>query len=104
MPTFISFSRPAAVAAVALGLVVAGCGSSSDKNDYVKHVNQAIASLSKSLSDAGGVYPLQVFAKVQFPAALPFIFAFQPGTWYWQDGRYGGFVGALLVPVLAIAR
>jgi hypothetical protein len=35
--------------------------------------------------------------------ALPFIFAFQPGTWFWQDGRYGVFVGALLVPVLAIA-
>jgi VIT1/CCC1 family predicted Fe2+/Mn2+ transporter len=54
MPTFTSFSRPAAIAAVALGLVVAGCGSSSDKNDYVKHVNSAIASLSKSLSAAGG--------------------------------------------------
>jgi len=35
--------------------------------------------------------------------ALPFIFAFQPGTWFWEDGRYGVFVGALLVPVLAIA-
>ncbi|MDQ1360033.1 MAG: hypothetical protein QOJ44_410, partial [Acidimicrobiaceae bacterium] len=35
--------------------------------------------------------------------ALPFLFALQPGTWYWQDGRYGVFVGALLVPVLAIA-
>jgi hypothetical protein len=34
--------------------------------------------------------------------ALPFVFAFQPGTWYWVDGRYGVFVGALLVPVLAI--
>jgi hypothetical protein len=53
MPTLISLSRPAAAAAVALGLVVAGCGGSA-KNDYVKHVNQAIASLSKSLSDAGG--------------------------------------------------
>ena len=54
MPTLTSLSRPAAVAAVALGLVVAGCGSSSDKNDYVKHVNQAIASLQKSLTDVGG--------------------------------------------------
>ena len=54
MPTLTSFSRPAAIAAVALGLVVAGCGSNSDKNDYVKHVNAAIASLTKSLSDAGG--------------------------------------------------
>jgi hypothetical protein len=54
MPTLTSLSRPAAVAAVALGLAIAGCGSSSDKNDYVKHVNAAIASLSKSLSDAGG--------------------------------------------------
>jgi VIT1/CCC1 family predicted Fe2+/Mn2+ transporter len=53
MPTLTFFSRPVAVAAVALGLVVAGCGN-SDKNDYVKHVNQAIASLSKSLSAAGG--------------------------------------------------
>jgi hypothetical protein len=53
MPTLTFFSRPAAVAAVALGLVVAGCGG-SDKNDYVKHVNSAIASLSKSLSAAGG--------------------------------------------------
>jgi hypothetical protein len=53
MPTFTSFSRPVAVAAVGLGLVVAGCGNSA-KNDYVKHVNSAIASLSKSLSDAGG--------------------------------------------------
>jgi hypothetical protein len=35
--------------------------------------------------------------------AFPFIFALQPGTWYWDDGRYGVFVGALLVPVLAIA-
>jgi hypothetical protein len=35
--------------------------------------------------------------------ALPFLLALQPGTWYWQDGRYGVFVGALLVPVLAIA-
>lgn len=35
--------------------------------------------------------------------ALPFIFDFQPGTWFWDDGRYGVFVGALLVPVLAIA-
>jgi hypothetical protein len=49
-----SFSRPVAVAAVALGLVVAGCGGSSDKNDYVTHVNQAITSLTKSLSDVGG--------------------------------------------------
>jgi hypothetical protein len=54
MPTLISLSRPAAVAAVALGLAVAGCGSTSDKNDYVQHVNTAISSLSKSLSDAGG--------------------------------------------------
>ncbi len=54
MPTLTFLSRPVAVAAVALGLVVAGCGGSSDKNDYVQHVNQAIASLSKSLSDAGG--------------------------------------------------
>lgn len=54
MPTLTSLTRPAAIAAVTLGLVVAGCGSSSDKNDYVKHVNQAIASLSTSLSDAGG--------------------------------------------------
>jgi hypothetical protein len=35
--------------------------------------------------------------------ALPFVFALQPGTWFWDDGRYGVFVGALLVPVLAIA-
>lgn len=35
--------------------------------------------------------------------ALPFVFALQPGTWFWQDGRYGVFVGALLIPVLAIA-
>jgi hypothetical protein len=35
--------------------------------------------------------------------ALPFLFALQPGTWFWQDGRYGVFVGALLTLVLAIA-
>jgi hypothetical protein len=35
--------------------------------------------------------------------AFPFIFALQPGTWFWEDGRYGVFVGALLAPVLAIA-
>src|ERR1019366_7239154 len=34
--------------------------------------------------------------------ALPFLSALQPG-WYWQDGRYGVFVAALLAPVLAIA-
>lgn len=49
----ISLSRPFAVAAVAAGLLVAGCGGGADKNDYVKHVNQAIASLQKSLGDIG---------------------------------------------------
>jgi hypothetical protein len=53
MPTLTFLSRPLAVGAVVLGLVVAGCGS-SDKNDYVKQVNQAIASLQKSLTDVGG--------------------------------------------------
>jgi uncharacterized phage infection (PIP) family protein YhgE len=53
MPTLTSLSRPLAVGAVVLGLVVAGCGN-SDKNDYVKQVNQAIASLQKSLTDVGG--------------------------------------------------
>ena len=35
--------------------------------------------------------------------AFPFIFTLQPGTWFWQDGRYGVFMGAALVPLLAIA-
>ncbi len=35
--------------------------------------------------------------------ALPFLFALQPGTWFWDDGRYGVYVGVLLAPVLAIA-
>ncbi len=34
--------------------------------------------------------------------ALPFLLAYQPGTWYWLDGRYGVYVGAFLVLVLAI--
>jgi len=34
--------------------------------------------------------------------ALPFLVAFQPGTWYWLDGRYGVYVAAFLVLVLAI--
>jgi hypothetical protein len=55
MPTLTSLSRPLAAGAVVLGLVVAGCGGGgTDKNDYVKHVNQAIASLQKSLTDVGG--------------------------------------------------
>jgi hypothetical protein len=54
MPTLTSVSRPFAAAAVAVGLLVAGCGGGADKTDYVKHVNQAIASLQKSLSDVGG--------------------------------------------------
>ena len=45
----------------------------------------------------------RALAIVAGAVALPFIFALQPGTWFWQDGRYGVFVGALLVPVLAIA-
>ena len=53
MPTLTSLSRPLAAGALVLGLLVAGCGG-SDKNDYVKHVNQAIASLQKSLTDVGG--------------------------------------------------
>ena len=53
MLTLTSLSRPLAAGAVVLGLLVAGCGG-SDKNDYVKHVNQAIASLQKSLTDVGG--------------------------------------------------
>jgi hypothetical protein len=52
----ISLSRPLAAVAVAAGLLVAACGGGgADKNDYVKHVNQAIASLQKSLSDVGNV-------------------------------------------------
>jgi hypothetical protein len=56
MPTLTFLSRPLAAGAVVLGLVVAGCGGGggADKNDYVKHVNQAIASLQKSLTDVGG--------------------------------------------------
>src|SRR4051794_3322182 len=55
MPTLTSLSRPVVAGAVALGLVVAGCGGGgSDKNDYVKQVNQAITSLQKSLTDVGG--------------------------------------------------
>jgi hypothetical protein len=55
MPTLTSLSRPLIAGAVALGLVVAGCGGGgSDKNDYVKQVNQAITSLQKSLTDVGG--------------------------------------------------
>jgi hypothetical protein len=53
MPTLTSLSRPLIAGALALGLVAAGCGG-SDKNDYVKQVNQAIASLQKSLTDVGG--------------------------------------------------
>ena len=34
--------------------------------------------------------------------ALPFLVALQPGTWYWQDGRYGVYVAPFLVLVLAI--
>lgn len=34
--------------------------------------------------------------------ALPFLVAFQPGTWYWLDGRYGVYVAAFLVLVVAI--
>jgi hypothetical protein len=55
VPTLTSLSRPLAAGAVALGLFVAGCGSGgADKSDYVKQVNQAIASLQKSLNDVGG--------------------------------------------------
>jgi len=54
MPTLTFLSRPLAAGAVVLGLVVAGCGGGADKNDYVKHVNQAITSLQKSLTDVGG--------------------------------------------------
>ena len=53
MPTLTSLSRPLIAGALVLGLVVAGCGG-SDKNDYVKQVNQAITSLQKSLTDVGG--------------------------------------------------
>jgi hypothetical protein len=33
---------------------------------------------------------------------MPFIVAFQPGTWYWEDGRYTVYLGPLLVLVIAI--
>ena len=33
----------------------------------------------------------------------PFFVALQPGTWYWQDGRYAVYLGPLLVLVLAAA-
>jgi hypothetical protein len=32
---------------------------------------------------------------------FPFLVALQPGTWYWQDGRYTVYFGALLALVLA---
>jgi hypothetical protein len=34
--------------------------------------------------------------------ALPFLAAAQPGTWWWQDGRYLVYLGPLLAIVLAI--
>ncbi len=33
----------------------------------------------------------------------PFLVALQPGTWYWQDGRYAVYLGPLMVLVLAAA-
>src|SRR5437764_1663419 len=67
MPTLTSLSHPVAVAAVAAGLLVAGCGG-SDKNDYVKHVNQAITSMQKSLTDAGGAISASGGANVRATA------------------------------------
>jgi hypothetical protein len=69
MPTFTSLSRPLAAGAVVLGLVVAGCGG-SDKNDYVKHVNAAITSLQKSLSDVGGAVSASSSGDVGAAAAV----------------------------------
>lgn len=34
--------------------------------------------------------------------ALPFLYALQPGTWFWLDNRYAVFVGAWLVLLVAI--
>jgi hypothetical protein len=33
----------------------------------------------------------------------PFLVALQPGTWYWQDGRYAVYLGPLLALVAAVA-
>jgi len=33
----------------------------------------------------------------------PFLVALQPGTWFWQDGRYTVYLGPLLALVLAVA-
>jgi hypothetical protein len=35
-------------------------------------------------------------------AAFPFLYAFQPGTWYWQDGRYAVYLAPLLVLAVAM--
>jgi hypothetical protein len=35
--------------------------------------------------------------------AFPFVAAAQPGTWYWQDGRYLVYLGPLLAIVLAMS-
>ena len=72
MPTLTSLSRPLAAGAVVLGLVVAGCGGGggTDKNDYVKQVNQAIASLQKSLTDVGGAVNASGSGDVSAAAAV----------------------------------
>ncbi len=33
----------------------------------------------------------------------PFLIAFQPGTWYWEDGRYAVYLGPLLALAVAVA-
>jgi hypothetical protein len=49
-------ARPLAGALVLAALVAAGCGGASgDKNDYVKSLNKAQASLQKSLTSLGDI-------------------------------------------------
>jgi hypothetical protein len=44
----------------------------------------------------------RALAMVTALLVLPFLAAAQPGTWYWQDGRYLVYFGPLLAIVLAI--
>ncbi len=34
--------------------------------------------------------------------AFPFVYAASPATWYWQDGRYVGFLGPLVAMLIAV--
>jgi hypothetical protein len=44
----------------------------------------------------------RILAVVAALVAFPFLYALQPGTWYWQDGRYGVFMVPLVALVLVV--